>query len=101
MNEIPGMTPDKLASMGRALFGDRWQTSLSTELSVADRTVRRWTSGDSPIPDGVEPELRRLLIQRISEMGGMIGYSVMLSPCRVFSRHGEPVRNDIRGPYGR
>lgn len=84
MTASPAITPDKLASMGRALYGDRWQTSLAAELSVADRTMRRWVSGDSLIPGGVEPELRRLLIQRISEMGGMIGYSVHPEDCTVF-----------------
>jgi len=70
------MTPDKLASMGRALYGERWQTSLASDLHVADRTMRRWLVGESPIPDGVENELRGLLIARVNEIGGMIGYSV-------------------------
>jgi hypothetical protein len=84
MNTTPEMTPDKLASMGRALYGDRWQTSLATELNIADRTIRRWMSGDSSIPDAVEPELRRRLIERVNEIGGMIGYSVHPSNSEIY-----------------
>lgn len=37
------MIPNELAAAGRALYGERWQTSLATDLQVADRTMRRWT----------------------------------------------------------
>src|SRR5262245_17906386 len=76
MNPKPPTTPDRLASIGRALYGERWQTSLATDLRVADRTMRRWLAGELPVPDGVEKELRQILINRIREIGGMIGYSV-------------------------
>ena len=33
------------------LYGShRWQTALARELQVNDRTVRRWASGSSPVP---------------------------------------------------
>lgn len=71
-----GMTPDKMARIGRALYGERWQTSLAVDLGVADRTMRRWLARESPIPDGVDSELRKQLIDRMKEIGGIIGYSV-------------------------
>ena len=67
------MSPDQLASLGRALFGERWQTSLAKNLRVTDRTMRRWLVGDSPIPDGLESELRLLATKRIDETGRLIG----------------------------
>jgi len=70
------MTPNELATAGRALYGERWQTSLAVNLQVADRTMRRWLAGDTTIPDGVERELREVLIQRVKEIGNLIGYSV-------------------------
>jgi hypothetical protein len=70
------MMPDELAAAGRALYGERWQTPLSHDLHVTDRTVRRWLVGGSQIPDGVESELREVLIRRVKEIGGMIRYSV-------------------------
>lgn len=78
------MTPDALAARGRALYGDRWQTSLAEDLTVADRTIRRWLAGDSPIPEGVEGELRRVLESRLNAIGGLIGYSVNLADRSVF-----------------
>jgi hypothetical protein len=70
------MTVDDLVARGRALYGERWQTSLALDLAVADRTMRRWLAGESSIPGDVEQKLRELLIKRLNEMGGMIGYSV-------------------------
>jgi len=36
------------------LYGARrWQTALSHEIQVNDRTVRRWAAGASPIPQSV------------------------------------------------
>jgi hypothetical protein len=84
MNTANAMTPDELAAAGRALYGDRWQTPLAQNLHVADRTVRRWLAGQTPIPDGVESELRKVLIRRLKEIGGLIGYSVNPSDRSVF-----------------
>src|SRR5882757_2396591 len=63
MNTTNIMSPEELAKAGCALYGERWQTSLAQELKVADRTMRRWLAGESPIPSGVESELREVLIR--------------------------------------
>jgi|ERR1700722_6018433 len=78
------MTPDELAIAGRALYGARWQTSLAIDLNISDRTMRRWLVGESPIPDGVQIELREVLIKRLNELGGIIGYSVNPADSSVF-----------------
>ena len=45
------MTADELRRHCSRLYGaHRWQTALSRELQVNDRTVRRWASGASPVP---------------------------------------------------
>jgi hypothetical protein len=75
MNTNSGMTPDQLAAAGCVLYGERWQTSLATDLHVADRTMRRWLAGETSIPDGLRNELRELLINRVNEIGGVIQYS--------------------------
>jgi hypothetical protein len=71
-----GMTPDDLAAAGRALYGERWQTSLAQDLHISDRTIRRWLAGASPIPEHVESEVRAVLMQRFNEIGGMIAYDI-------------------------
>lgn len=62
------MKPDLLDACGRALYGEQWQVPLSRDLDVNDRTVRRWIAGDSPIPNGLNIDLLRLLIERAAEI---------------------------------
>lgn len=66
------MTPELLRRVGEALYGSRWQSDLAHNLNVADRTVRRWVSGEYPIPDGVVLGLRALLILREIETKALI-----------------------------
>ena len=48
------MTADQLRELCSRLYGGaRWQTALSRELKVNDRTVRRWASGTARIPHPV------------------------------------------------
>jgi hypothetical protein len=70
------MTPDELAAAGRSLYGERWQTSLSIDLQIADRTMRRWLANDTVIPQGVERELREILIKRVKQIGQIVGYEL-------------------------
>jgi hypothetical protein len=58
------MTPDLLREAGQALYGPLWQTALSRDLEVADRTIRRWANGQNPMPDGLGAELHALLTAR-------------------------------------
>ena len=56
-----------LAEIGEALYGERWQTALAQDLGMADRTVRRWVAGESPVPDHVWPFLaKRIVIRRMT-----------------------------------
>jgi len=50
------MTSAPLAHMGRALFGNLWQSRLA--LGRSDRIVRRWLAGKYPVP---EREARRIV----------------------------------------
>ncbi len=52
--EPPAMTRDELRLYCSRLYGGhRWQTALSRELQVNDRTVRRWAAGASEVPKSV------------------------------------------------
>lgn len=55
------MTAAELAAACLGLWGRNWQGPLARALGVSDRTVRRWASGDAPIPDGVAREIRGIL----------------------------------------
>jgi hypothetical protein len=71
------MTPDDLATAGRALYGERWQTALAHDLHVSDRTMRRWLAGDSAISEHVERDLRAVLVARHGAIDGMIAPEVI------------------------
>lgn len=55
------VTKELLAAVGEAIHGHQWQCALARDLSVADRTMRRWSNGDSSIPDRLADELYTLL----------------------------------------
>lgn len=53
-------TPDTLADIGRALYGERWQSPLAEALGINRETLRRWLTGSSHLPSdhGVWNDLR-------------------------------------------
>jgi hypothetical protein len=51
------MTPAELADIGRALYGERWQSALARAIAVSDRTMRYWAAGERPIPEGVAEDI--------------------------------------------
>lgn len=55
------MTADELATIGERLYGADWRHPLARALFVDYRTLRRWCTGDSPIPAGVVENARQLL----------------------------------------
>lgn len=59
--------PEHLERAGRLLYGDRWQTDLSRDIGVADRTVRSWIARERGIPAGVWADIAALLRQRSNE----------------------------------
>jgi hypothetical protein len=66
------MTPAFLAAAGAALYGPRWQSELARSLGVSDRTMRRWLSGENPIPAGVWGDCCALLRVRRLEIGNLL-----------------------------
>jgi hypothetical protein len=59
-----GPGAELLREAGEALYGRRWQFALAHDLEVADRTVRRWLAGASPIPDGLWADIKKLVTAR-------------------------------------
>ncbi|NHO42998.1 hypothetical protein GOB83_12560 [Acetobacter fabarum] len=79
MNSDHRMSADKLAKLGRALYGERWQTALATKLGVVDRTMRRWLNGESSIPHGIEEELHKILAANLNEIDRLTEFGFDLS----------------------
>jgi hypothetical protein len=61
------LTPATLNRIGTALFGGYWQTQLADALGVNPRTVRRWVSGELPIPD-LREELLDIISKREAQL---------------------------------
>lgn len=55
---------DILKMTGHALYGGRWQRSLSRDLGVSDRMIRYWAAGSHPPPPDLGQRLVALLRQR-------------------------------------
>lgn len=66
------MSSRLLQRCGEALYGARWQTELSRDLQVADRTVRRWLNGANDVPDGVYLQLLAMCQERAAELDKLI-----------------------------
>jgi hypothetical protein len=60
-----------LHDAGEALYGRRWQTELSRDLAVSDRTMRRWASGADDMPHGVAVDLLRICLERAAALDAL------------------------------
>jgi hypothetical protein len=47
-----------LRDIGVALYGIGWEAEMARRRGVDVRTMRRWFTGTSPIPENVWPQLR-------------------------------------------
>lgn len=66
------MTTKLLRDTGEALYGPRWQTDLSRDLGVSDRTMRRWAAGADDVPSGVYMDLLRLVMERSQVLDDLV-----------------------------
>lgn len=57
------LTGRKLEEIGRAVFGDDWQTPMGARLRKSARTIRRWANDRVAKP----PELRAQLVAIIED----------------------------------
>lgn len=59
------LSGDELLKLsGHALYGERWQTSLSRDLGVTDRTIRNWANGSVECPSDLAERLVPVLRSR-------------------------------------
>ena len=64
----------KLETAGRVLYGQTWQTQLSSNLvnskgnPLDHRRLQHWVAGTVPVPEWVWPQIRVLAEQRRKEI---------------------------------
>lgn len=66
------MTPEKFTQFGEALYGCHWRGDISWSLGVSERAVRRWASGQAPIPEGVWDELEEIAVVKVRQLAELI-----------------------------
>jgi hypothetical protein len=47
------LSKEILKLVGEFLFGEQWQAPLARDISVGERSMRRWAAGTDEIPNGV------------------------------------------------
>lgn len=63
------MTDHELLNLtATALYGALWQNALARALDINERTVRRWASGDAPVPIGVWHDISEIIADRVTEL---------------------------------
>lgn len=72
------MTKEELHTIGRALYGLKWQEELARNIINLDgveldsRRVRQWACGARPVPTWLLPELKALAQKRMQEIQEII-----------------------------
>ena len=62
----------KLIKIGKAAFGDNWQSQTARAIGVDPRRTQQWVREDRIVPDSVLSELLRILRKRSSEIADCI-----------------------------
>ena len=57
-----------LNATATALYGPLWQNALARALDINERTVRRWASGEAPVPLGVWHDISEIIAERVTEL---------------------------------
>ncbi|WP_209308503.1 hypothetical protein [Sphingomonas corticis] len=55
---------DLLRLVGEALYGERWQAPIASDLGVSDRAVRYWLSKATPCPDDTGSRLLGIVVRK-------------------------------------
>ena len=56
-----------LTLIGKALYGDQWQSDMARALDINPRTVRYWVA-KGEVPASVWPELEQLCLDRMPKL---------------------------------
>ena len=66
------MNTETLINVGLSLYGTQWQSALARDLRVNDRTIRRWASGFTTVPDRIAAELATIAAGRHDELSEVL-----------------------------
>lgn len=62
---------DLLRFVGEALYGERWQSPLATDLCVSDRAVRYWLSAANRCPEDLGARILTVLARKKHQLSDL------------------------------
>lgn len=63
------LSATSIETIGKALFGERWQTDLGRALGHSDgRRVRQWMNSERPVPLDLDVRLNTLLVDKNKDL---------------------------------
>ena len=62
---------DLLRLVGEALYGERWQAPIASDLGVSDRAVRYWISSANQCPDDIGARLLTVVERKKHDLGDL------------------------------
>jgi len=102
------LSKELLKQIGENWFGDQWQGPLARELSVGERSLRRWVAGTDGIPEGIWRDLLLRLEARynyakfyLGEVKSILGQVQVCSFQRWDSARGENVQGPCKSTPAR
>lgn len=67
------LTPDLLARIGRALYGDQWQSALARDLGISRETIKKILAGKRSINPRLAGDLLNLCVAHAQELADVAG----------------------------
>jgi hypothetical protein len=67
------LSKELLKRIGEFLYGAQWQAPLARDVSVSDRSMRRWAAGTDDIPNGVWRDIGFRLESMQGDLEHLIG----------------------------
>ena len=66
------LTPETLAAVGEALFGDDWRALMADALGISARSLRYMLDGTRPVHEGFVSDLERIAEQRHADVRALL-----------------------------
>lgn len=69
-----------LKRVGVALYGSLWQSELARDLRLTDRTIRRWLTHESEIPQQYVLDVLELVVAHQTELADIRRILIEIAP---------------------
>ena len=95
------MSEQLLKAIGVFLYGDQWQAPLARDISVSERSMRRWAAGTDEIPKGAWQDIALVLDTVHAEAGNLLSevkWKIDLVEVHSFEKWDQGAGEMVRAP---